>query len=401
MKYLNLYASHFLNFSELAIFFSATNRGGTCKVLKKNTKKDERSDQWLASTCVAEPADRLLASGIKGLTRGNIRNPLAGPREDVRRGNAPFQIGTFSRSQHSRTGARVAAYAVALCLSFLALFSATASAQVTSSAAPAFSPAAGAYASAQTVTISTITPSATIYYTTNGTTPTANSTVYSGPITVSSSTIVEAIAVSAGLANSAVSSSNYTIGTLAGASCSAMSLGNGASLNGFVPFPSNNAWNTNIVSAPVDPNSSAIIGGSGFAGWYLFPNFGSASSDGGIPYVVVDSTSTPTVPINVIDFASQSDVVVAPLPITAPIEGNAADCSGWPDVNNGDAHVLVLDRAKCELFRPITPIAAAGTGTPRARQFGTCTTPSRGLLAGRQRTPPDWPYFQGWSATTK
>ena len=35
---------------------------------------------------------------------------------------------------------------------------------------------------AQTVTISTTTPSATIYYTTNGATPTTNSLVYSGPI---------------------------------------------------------------------------------------------------------------------------------------------------------------------------------------------------------------------------
>ena len=134
-----------------------------------------------------------------------------------------------------------------------------------------------------------------------------------------------------GLSNSAVSSAAYSIDTTITPSCSVMSLGNGASLNGFVPFPSTNAWNTNIVSAPVDPNSAAIVAAPGFAGWYLHPDFGSESADGGIPYVVVDSTTTPAVPINVIDYASQSDVVVAPFPITAPIEGNPADCSGWPD----------------------------------------------------------------------
>ena len=36
-------------------------------------------------------------------------------------------------------------------------------------------------------------------------------------------------------------------------------LGVGASLHGAIPFPSDNAWNQNISSAPVDPASSAII----------------------------------------------------------------------------------------------------------------------------------------------
>ncbi|MGA3345971.1 MAG: chitobiase/beta-hexosaminidase C-terminal domain-containing protein [Terracidiphilus sp.] len=132
-------------------------------------------------------------------------------------------------------------------------------------------------------------------------------------------------------------------------SCSGISLGTNASLNGFVPFPSSNVWNTNIASAPVDPNSAAITSASGFAGFSLHPDFGSESIYG-IPYVVVDSTLNPSVPIDVIDYADQSDVVVAPYPITAPIEGSPADCSGWPDTYNGDAHVLVLDRAKCVLY---------------------------------------------------
>jgi hypothetical protein len=131
--------------------------------------------------------------------------------------------------------------------------------------------------------------------------------------------------------------------------CAGMSLGNNASLNGFVPFPTANVWNTNIASAPVDPNSAAITSAPGFAGLYLHPDFGSESIYG-IPYVVVDSSTTPAVPINVIDYPSESDVVVAPYPATAPIEGSPADCSGWPDTYVGDSHVLVLDRAKCFLY---------------------------------------------------
>jgi hypothetical protein len=133
-------------------------------------------------------------------------------------------------------------------------------------------------------------------------------------------------------------------------SCSSMSLGNGANLNGFVPFPSTNAWNTNIASDTPDPNSAAIVAAAGFAGLSTHVNFGSSVDDGGIPYVVVDSTQTPAVPINVIDYASESDVVLAPYPLSAPIEGAQADCTGWPDTYQSDAHVLVLDRAKCFLY---------------------------------------------------
>ena len=72
-----------------------------------------------------------------------------------------------------------------------------------------FSPAAGTYNSAQSVSISDATPGATIYYTTNGTTPTSSSTAYSGPITVSSTETLQAIAITTG--DSAIASAAYTI----------------------------------------------------------------------------------------------------------------------------------------------------------------------------------------------
>jgi N-acetylneuraminic acid mutarotase len=78
-------------------------------------------------------------------------------------------------------------------------------------ASPAFSPAAGTYSSAQTVTISDATAGATIYYTTNGTTPTTSSNVYSGPITVAATETIEAFATAGGDTPSAVVSAIYTI----------------------------------------------------------------------------------------------------------------------------------------------------------------------------------------------
>ncbi len=78
-------------------------------------------------------------------------------------------------------------------------------------ATPAFSIAPGTYASPQTVTITDATSGATIYYTTNGTTPSTASAAYSGPITVSSSETIEAIAAASGYANSTVAVAQYTI----------------------------------------------------------------------------------------------------------------------------------------------------------------------------------------------
>jgi sugar lactone lactonase YvrE len=79
--------------------------------------------------------------------------------------------------------------------------------------APTFGPVAGSYASAQTVTISDSAPGATIYYTTNGTMPTANSAQYAGPITVSASETLAAVAVANGYSMSPLSSAQYFIGS--------------------------------------------------------------------------------------------------------------------------------------------------------------------------------------------
>jgi len=81
-------------------------------------------------------------------------------------------------------------------------------------ATPTFSPAGGSYAGTQSVTIAS-TKGATIYYSTNGTTPSStspSSTLYSGAISVAASETVQAIALASGLSNSAVGSASYTIG---------------------------------------------------------------------------------------------------------------------------------------------------------------------------------------------
>lgn len=78
-------------------------------------------------------------------------------------------------------------------------------------ATPTFSPAGGSYSGAQSVTISDSTPGAAIHYTTDGSTPTTGSPVYSGPLTVSATETIKAIAAASGYVTSAVASATYTI----------------------------------------------------------------------------------------------------------------------------------------------------------------------------------------------
>src|ERR1035438_5101277 len=97
---------------------------------------------------------------------------------------------------------------VVLCV--IACASAVSYASVT--ATPTFSPAAGTYSSSQTVTISDSTSGATIYYTTDGSTPTTSSNIYSGQIALSSTETLNAIATATGYAASTTGSATYTIG---------------------------------------------------------------------------------------------------------------------------------------------------------------------------------------------
>ncbi len=76
--------------------------------------------------------------------------------------------------------------------------------------APTFSPEAGTYGSPQTVTMTTATSGATIYYTTDGTAPSSNSTPYTEPITVTTTTTFSAIAILNGT-SSAVVTATFTI----------------------------------------------------------------------------------------------------------------------------------------------------------------------------------------------
>jgi hypothetical protein len=121
--------------------------------------------------------------------------------------------------------------------------------------------------------------------------------------------------------------------------CSVMSAGQGASLGGFLPFTSSSLWNTNIASAPVDPNSNTII--SNWVGSVnLHPDWGTDPTYG-IPYVVVNGSQA-LVNVNLGAYGDESDPGPMPVPANAPVEGGSS--------STGDRHVLVLDNGNCFLY---------------------------------------------------
>jgi hypothetical protein len=80
-------------------------------------------------------------------------------------------------------------------------------------ATPIFSPAPQIFTSNISVSISTTTPSSTIYYTTDGSTPTTSSSVYTGPLNLTATTTIKAFSTASGLTNSPVTTGTYSLKT--------------------------------------------------------------------------------------------------------------------------------------------------------------------------------------------
>lgn len=85
--------------------------------------------------------------------------------------------------------------------------------ELPTASAPTITPASGQYTTSTVVTIQTALASGIIHYTTDGTTPTNASPVYTVPFAVTEDTTVQAIVIANNYKNSAVSSASYIIAT--------------------------------------------------------------------------------------------------------------------------------------------------------------------------------------------
>ncbi|MGE3927803.1 MAG: hypothetical protein AB7G13_33190, partial [Lautropia sp.] len=131
------------------------------------------------------------------------------------------------------------------------------------------------------------------------------------------------------------------------ASVKGAGLGRGADLNGAIPFPADNAWNTDVSALPADPNSANLIASIGLTRG-LHPDFGAGLYEGapiGIPYVIVGGTQ-PKVPIHFVTTWNENDPGPYPVPADAPVEGEQVGVPGA----GGDRHVLVIDRDNDRLY---------------------------------------------------
>ena len=90
-------------------------------------------------------------------------------------------------------------------------------------ATPTISPNGGIFTNSVTVTLSDVTPGVSLYYTLNGTTPTTNSFLYSGPFILTNSVSLQVVAAQAGAVNSGAAIASFV---------NSSAIGNGTGLLG-------------------------------------------------------------------------------------------------------------------------------------------------------------------------
>jgi hypothetical protein len=147
-----------------------------------------------------------------------------------------------------------------------------------------------------------------------------------------------------------------------GRSCSAGAafvVTNGPILAGCPVLPPDSAWNTDISHTPLAADSGTLVGAQA-TGHDVHLDFGDTQREYGIPFAIVGARQ-PRVPITYgtdgADYGDESDHGPFPIPPTAPIEGANAQ---QPDPQEGDRHVLVVQRERCVDYELYNAVRVSG-----------------------------------------
>ncbi len=177
---------------------------------------------------------------------------------------------------------------------------------VNTAAVPVFNPPAGGYVGAQIITISTLTPNATIYYTTNGTVPTSSSPSGAAPVTVlipaSTNITIQAYTVASGYTASAVVSATYTTEPRAiwtDASSGSWSIASNWTNN---IIPNNSGATVDFSQLTLGGNMNVTLDGTWTAGNLIFGDQGNSYTweidpGSGAPLTLV-ATNLPTITVS-------------------------------------------------------------------------------------------------------
>lgn len=206
---------------------SAIINNGTIDVLDSRTVKVKA---WKGTMPASDTATRVYtlqatqptatpSGGVNLTTTQNVVLATTTPGATVRyttNGSTPTVVSTaYSTPIPISTGTTVKAIAFKSGWSDSTMLTASYAFNYGTLAAPTVTPAAGAYTTSVAVTMSSAQAGAEVRYTTNNTAPTAASTLYTGPLTLTATTTVRAKAFHADYAASAETSRAYEVVTAA------------------------------------------------------------------------------------------------------------------------------------------------------------------------------------------
>jgi hypothetical protein len=183
-------------------------------------------------------------------------------------------------------------------------------------------------------------------------------------------------------------------------------------------FPADNPWSQKIADAPVAANSAAIISNitSLYGDGRLHPDFGQdygTSTDlYGIPYNVVHGNTTVKTTVVIDAYSDESDLLAAPIPTGAVLEGDYQNGPRAGVDNRGDSHLIVYDvdnNVAYEFYRASRPSENADgkwhadqetvwdmtTNTFRTLGWTSADAAGLSILAGLVRPDEGLPTSQG------